>query len=169
MDGQRASLLMLNSLLCTRGGILDVANGNYVWGDVKQQMLFGKICCGKQSDTRLADLRIRLGYNFFLEENYHFGLKFVFAAPTGTKPTAKFLWEPIAGNGAHWEFGGGLTGHALLWDKDEDTQLSWHLDAEITHLFRSREHCRTFDLCSNGCFSRYLLLKKFKTDSNGTV
>jgi len=141
-------------------------NGTENWGDVDQLLCYAKLCCGKQTETRLADLRFRLGYDIWLKEDYHFGLKLVTAAPTGTKPDARFLWEPIAGNGGHWELGGGLTASALLWEKDEDSRLSWHLDSEITYMFKSREHRRTFDLRPNGCFSRYLLLKKFKQNND---
>ncbi len=142
-------------------------NGQVTWGDVQRKMCFAKMCCDKQSKTRVADIRYRLGYDFWLKENYHFGLKAIIAAPTGNKPEAYFMFEPIVGNGGHWELGGGLNAHAILWDKDEDKTFGFHFDTEITHMFKTDVQRRTFDLAVNGCFSRYLLLKKFT--NNGTA
>lgn len=141
-------------------------NGQGTWGDVAGNLCYGKICCCKDSTTRLADIRLRLGYDFYLKENYYFGLKLVAAAPTGNTAQACCLWEAIAGNGGHWELGAGLVGKAILWDKDEDTSLGWYLDAEVMHMFKSRSQKRTFDLCANGCWSRYLLLKKFSVSGD---
>ncbi|MEX0671913.1 MAG: hypothetical protein WD068_01005 [Candidatus Babeliales bacterium] len=145
----------------------DALRGNFVWGDVENPLNYGKQCCNNLSKTRVADLQFNLGYDFWQTENYHLGLKIIAKAPTGNVAEAKYLLEPIVGNGGHFELGGGLTASAILWDKDVDQQFSWHLEADITHLFNSRLQTRVFDLKNNGCYSRYLLLKKFGTDTNG--
>lgn len=150
--------------------LVTALQGQSVWGSVNSGLCCGVLCCGKQSDTALADLRVRLGYDFWLSENGSLGLKLVMAAPTGTRPGSgsegRNIWEPIAGNSAHWEVGGGIYGKALLWDKDEDKSFSMVLDVEATHMFGSRTNHRLFDLCANGCWSRYLLLKKFDEDGD---
>ena len=143
--------------------------GNFIWGDVERTMCFAKQCCNNIDKTRVADLQFNLGYDFWQTENYHLGLKVIFKAPTGNVAEGKFLLEPIVGNGGHFELGGGVTASAILWDKDIDQQVSWHLEADITHLFNSRLQRRVFDLLGNGCYSRYLLLKQFKKDGQNLV
>ncbi|HJZ23945.1 MAG TPA: hypothetical protein VJ201_05800 [Candidatus Babeliales bacterium] len=133
--------------------------GNTPWGDVPE-MCYAKLCCDKQTRVRIADLRFRLGYDFMLKDSYHIGLKAIVAAPTGNKARAYYAFEPIAGNGGHWELGLGLNARASLWEKDEDKTVNWFFDAELTHLFNAKQK-RTYDLKPNGVWSRYLLLKEF--------
>lgn len=135
--------------------------GQYTWGEIKNNQYFGLICYDKKTKTRLADLRIRLGYDFLLHPDAYIGLKIIFAAPTGNKAAARFLWEPIAGNGGHAELGIGYHSRLVLFDKDEKKTLTYYGDAELTHMFKTSAQQRSFDLKENGCFSRYLLLKKY--------
>lgn len=108
-----------------------------------------------RTKTRLADIQIDLGWNFLLDEDYHFGLFTRVVAPTGNKIKGEWLFEPVVGNGHHWELGGGLTGSASLWrNKEENKQLSFYLDAEITHLFSTHQR-RVFDL-KDKPLSRYI-------------
>lgn len=146
--------------------VIRALNGNFTWGDVANEMCFGKLCC-RPTKTRVADLQFDVGYNFWACEDYHLAVKVVVKAPTGNKPEAEFLFEPIVGNGGHWELGGGLSAHYVLWEEDENCNLTFHLDGYATHLFATSCETRLFDLCNNGCFSRYLLLKRFK--NNGTA
>ncbi|MEX0671911.1 MAG: hypothetical protein WD068_00995 [Candidatus Babeliales bacterium] len=146
--------------------VVQALNGDFVWGDVNAEMCFGKLCC-RPTKTGVADLQVNIGYNFWTCEDYHVAAKLVVKAPTGNKPNARFLFEPIVGNGGHWELGGGLTAHYILWNQDDNCNLAFHLDSEVTHLFGTGCETRLFDLCANGCYSRYLLLKKFS--NNGTT
>ena len=125
-----------------------------------QGLRFAKISSKRLNRTRLAEIRAGLGWNFRLEHNYHVGLNVQFAAPTGTQPAARFLFEPIVGNGHHWEAGLGLNGHYTFWRNDDETKhASFYVDAHITHLFKTRQR-RTFDLKNNGTLSRYMLAQK---------
>lgn len=133
--------------------------GNATFGDMKEPLKYGKIF-GRQNETRVADLRFALGYNFLLSEHYHFGLSIQAAAPTGTLREAEFLFEPIAGNDHHWELGAGVSGHVDLWcDCDHERKLGFYVDATVTHMFGSTQK-RSFDLKNNGNGSRYMLLQK---------
>jgi len=67
---------------------------------------------------------MQLGYNFLLCPDAHIGVSFYAAAPTGNRPLGAFLFEPIIGNGKHWEVGAGLTSHTNIW-KSEDESYSW--------------------------------------------
>ena len=66
-------------------------------------LCFAKIDNCKHTKTGVADFRVILGYDFLLCDDYHVGLGILFAGPTGNRPTARYLFEPIVGNGKHWE------------------------------------------------------------------
>ena len=113
--------------------------------------------------TRLAEITAAFGWNFWTSEDYHFGINIRAAAPTGNSPQGQWLFEPIVGNGHHWELGAGITSHVcLVRGETIDKNLSFYLDGYFSHLFSTRQ-CRTFDLCGSP-LSRYMLAMKF-TDS----
>lgn len=144
--------------------------------DLGDNVKFHKLACGKfmddcdpcssKSETALADLELALGYNFLCNEDYTFGLSLRTAAPTGTRPCGEYFFEPIVGNGHHWELGAGVNFRAGLWNGcDSESSFSLYVDANITHLFDTCQ-TRCFDLCANGANSRYMLAQKLK--KNGT-
>jgi len=122
-------------------------------------------CSNKLTQHGLADLRFGLGWNFFQDDyahDYHIGLGIMAAAPTGNRPDGTVLFEPMVGNGKHWELGIMWTSHIILWcSEDEDDHLGGYLDANITHLFKARQK-RCFDLIGKP-MSRYMLAQKMKT------
>jgi len=133
-------------------------------------VLFDPLCyaqidgCG-HSKTALADIAVNFGYNFINDEDYHVGLGIRVVAPTGTRPNGKRLFEPIVGNGKHWELGGQMSAHAMLWRScDEESNLGFFVDAEITHMFKAKQR-RTADLVGKP-LSRYMLAERLAT---GTV
>jgi len=63
---------------------------------------------GSESDTELADIEFMLGYNFLDDADHHIGLNLGVLIPTGNTADGKVLFEPMAGNGGHWAFGGGV-------------------------------------------------------------
>lgn len=121
--------------------------------------------CDSLTKTGLADLRMWLGYDWLNCERYSFGIGAVLAAPTGNKPHARYLFEPIVGNGHHWEFGALIKGDFVLWrDCDDTHNLTLFTQANITHLFKSKQK-RTFDL-QNKPLSRYMLAEQLTTNSS---
>jgi len=122
-------------------------------------------CSNKLTQHGLADLRFGLGWNFFQDDyahDYHIGLGIMAAAPTGNRPDGTVLFEPMVGNGKHWELGIMWTSHIILWrSEDEDDHLGGYFDANITHLFKARQK-RCFDLIGKP-MSRYMLAQKMKT------
>ena len=115
--------------------------------------------CDRVSKTALAEITLAFGYNFWQCDNYHAGFNLRAALPTGTRPDCKLFFEPIVGNGHHWEIGAGFTGHYTFWRGcNDDSSLGVYLDANFTHLFKDRQ-CRVFDL-KNRCNSRYMLAIK---------
>lgn len=112
-----------------------------------------------KTDNRLADLHLVLGWNFKQRPNYHVGISLRTSAATGTRPYGEFLFEPIAGNGRHWELGAGLDACWQMWHSaDEANNVSAFFELNMMHLFRARQF-RTFDLCSKP-LSRYMLVQR---------
>ncbi len=132
-----------------------------------EEMKYARIR-GHKSKTGVADLEFVLGYNFFCNDCYHLGANLRVTAPTGTRPDAEFMFEPIVGNGHHVKLGGGLNGHAILWENGCDQSFSLWFDSAFYHEFNARQK-RTFDLTANGIGSRYLLYKLFTPGTPGAT
>ncbi len=130
--------------------------------------------CDTDKTTQLADLRAELGWSFLLDEDYHLGLYIAAAAPTANDcedDCNTLLWGAKAGNGAHWELGGGLTGHYTMWRSEEcNQQFDFFVDATINHMFKHTEK-RTFDLKdangNNKPLSRYIMAQQLTTATTG--
>lgn len=135
---------------------------NQAIGDI-QPLTSGRICCGKRTKTNVAEVQVAVGHNPILSDRCHFGWNLRTSIPTGGRSRADFLFEPIIGNGGHWELGAGLTGHATLWSSACNTQsFALYSDLNVTHLFTARQR-RSFDFTNNGCLSRYMLLEQMNT------
>jgi hypothetical protein len=141
--------------------------GNNAVGQITQDYRYGKIACGSLSKHGLAAINIILGYNIAWYEDAHVGIELRVSAPTGNRPTAEYMFEPLIGNSKHWEVGADFTGHVLLWEKDGEQEWNFFGQINATHFCKSKQR-RSFDLCRNGFFSRYLLLKTFDADGNYT-
>lgn len=130
----------------------------------------GKICSGESSNTTVSEVRFALGWNFLLEEDYHLGLNIQASGPSGKKADHEFLFSVQNGNDGHWELGGAVGGHVILWrSDDEEKHFGFYVDANFTHLFKSCQE-RCFDLCGKP-LSRYMLAEKFapKADVNANA
>lgn len=115
--------------------------------------------CSPLTRNGLADLRFTLGYNPYLYDAFHVGFGLTGAAPTGNKPHGEFVFEPMIGNGNHWELGGQLTAHYKFWKNEaEDRTITAYFDINLTHLFTARQ-VRSFDLKGKPN-SRYMLAQE---------
>jgi hypothetical protein len=124
----------------------------------------GCSCDDNKTKTRLADIQMDLGWNFLLDQDYNLGLFARVVIPTGNKVKGEWLFEPIVGNGHHWELGGGVTGSCVCWrNKDESKHLNFSVDAELTHLFNAHQN-RVFDL-KDKPLSRYIQAYKATTNT----
>ena len=115
----------------------------------------------QRSKWGLAEIQAAFGWNFLQSEGHHFGLNLRAAAPTGNRPRGEYLFEPMIGNGKHWELGLGLTSHYLLFIDCNCRSVAFYFDANLTHMFRNTQR-RTFDLI-NKPLSRYMLLERLGT------
>ncbi len=146
----------------TPATLIDGLTGNFTLNG--QRFLCSGIfpACHRKK-TGLADLELWFGYNFINNECSAFGLFLALVLPTGNKPNSDHIFQPIIGNGRHFELGVGFRGHTLLWDDGCDQNLYLYGQGLVTHMFKNRQ-CRLLDFCNNGPFSRYLLLREFQAD-----
>ena len=115
--------------------------------------------CGSLTKTKFADLRMWLGYDWRNCNRYDIGFGLVVAAPTGSRPEADYLFEPIVGNGKHWELGFMAKGDFVVWENCDGTHMvTLFTQANITHLFKAKQR-RTFDLIGKP-MSRYMLAEQ---------
>ncbi len=132
------------------------------WGDMQEKLKYGKISDCKKTIIRLSDIEVALGWNFIREEGAHLGLMVRASFPTGNKPCAEYLFEPIVGSGGHFMLGGGLTSHVRIWKSDdEESDFCAYMDANIGHYFKKKQW-RSFDL-KNKKNSRYMLVQEMGT------
>jgi hypothetical protein len=152
--------------------------GDITWESLCCSKISPECGCDGQGLSRngFGELRFVLGYNFVNDDagNYHAGAGLYVAAPTGTRvgsqdecnSNGRYLFEPIVGNGKHWELGAQVTAHHIGWrNEDETKSFGMYLEANITHLFAANQ-IRCFDLCSAGSNSRYMLAEKLHDNRN---
>jgi hypothetical protein len=122
----------------------------------------GKMSLCSQRATHCAELRANLGYDHFMHDKHHVGIKAQLAIPFGNRPHAQYLFEPIVGNQHHYELGLGFTAHALVWQQEAtDEKVDFFVDIVVNHLFSAHQR-RSFDLkCTPN--SRYMLAEKMTT------
>jgi len=145
---------------------VNAVNGDTKWGDMTNSMKFGIMANCKMTETKLADIHVAFGWNFALDEDYHFGFNIRGSIPTGNVPDARYFFEPIVGNGGHWEAGVGLTGSTIFWrsQEKEDCYAGIWMDANLTHMFKANQW-RSFDFCGKPN-SRYMLLAKMGSNTD---
>lgn len=146
-------------------------SGNFIWGDVKCPLKNAKVSCDTLTETKLADIHAYLGYDWCHSGVGHFGAYARASFPTGNRLNGEYLFQPIAGNGGHFELGGGVNSQALLWENNRNHQFWTYLDVYLSHLFGATQK-RAYDFIGNGANSRYMLLATYQnqpTDSSGII
>jgi hypothetical protein len=152
-----------------------------------EEITWQSLCCSRISPecgcegaglTRngFGELRFVLGYDFANQDDgdYHAGIGLYVAAPTGSRvgsqddcnAKGRNLFQPIVGNGKHWELGAQITAHHIFWrSEDADRSLGLYIEANVSHLFGANQ-IRCFDLCSAGSNSRYMIAQQLATNVN---
>lgn len=148
-----------------------------VWQSLCWSKMSNDCSCDGGALTRngLAEIRAVLGWNFLNDEDqdYHAGLGIYAAAPTGTSVgdvdceggKGRYLFEPIVGNGKHWELGAQVTAHHIFWRGTEDKSCGLYLESNISHMFGASQ-MRSFDLMSAGSNSRYMIAQLLDSNRN---
>ncbi|MBA2307128.1 hypothetical protein H0W26_03280 [Candidatus Dependentiae bacterium] len=147
---------------CTTGSLREALSGNFVFGDMQTPWRFGRFDFCPRSKTAVADIEVITGYNFALEKNYHLSFFGIVVIPTGNRPKARYIFEPIVGDAKHWQLGAGFTTHYSFYNDEgpECRNAGFYIDAYCSHFFTSNQE-RSFDFTANGLLSRYILLKEF--------
>lgn len=125
----------------------------------------GRIAAFRQTDIKVADITMSLGYNPIVNDDGILGVGFKASFPTGGTPTADFMLEPIFGRAGAWGAGLEVMGLYKAWFNDGETKyLDILFSGELLHLFPGiKPNFRSFDLKQNGPGSKYLLVQYYQT------
>jgi len=119
-----------------------------------QSKLTNALINGKQGATGIADIDVVLGYDFIRNEDWTAGLNIGLSIPTGNSASGKYVFEPVYGNGGHWELGFGGKVAGKLW-QDGDQHIGLNVQADYRYGFQANE-TRTLGTAAN--FSKYFAL-----------
>lgn len=125
----------------------------------------GRVAAFRQTDIKIADITMSIGYNPIVNDDGILGLGFKVSFPTGGTPTADFMLEPIFGRAGAWGVGLEAMGLYKAWFNDGETKyLDILFSGELLHLFPGiKPNFRSFDLKQNGPGSKYLLVQYYQT------
>ncbi len=117
------------------------------------RLQFGRID-GAKHRTGVADIEIKLGYDYANEECYHADGYIGVVIPTGNKPRGIYVFEPMVGNNHHVGvmFGGSFG--LQIWECG-DRSINLEFETNSRYLFRNTQ-VRSFDLRYRP-WSRYCL------------
>ena len=142
----------------TRGSFEQAMREPNGFGNV-QELRFGRID-NAHTKAAIANVYTELGVFVCSTDIQEIEAYFSLSAPTGNRAKSTYLFEPIVGNGKHWEPGVGIRIATKVWERCPDQELFVYITAHLSHLCSSKQ-TRSFDLLENGYLSRYMLLKVF--------
>jgi len=147
----------------TTTSLAQALGGDFLFGDMQEPWQYGRFEFGGKSKTGIADMDFIIGYNIYQGEQAHIGIFGQLVAPTGNRPNAHIVFEPVLGNGKMWGLGGGASVHFPLYRWcNRENNLMIYAEGSIIHPFATHQ-IRSLDFARNGFLSRYLLLKEFDT------
>lgn len=126
---------------------------------------FNKIRYAKMSPTahrivQLGDIHVSLGWDIVHKPQYHCGAALYCVIPTANRPEGEFLFEPLIGNGHHWECGAQISAHAILWENEATSEhAGLYFEGTITHVLQAQQQ-RSFDIYHKSNNSRYMLAQR---------
>lgn len=151
----------------SRSNLLNSASAFFA-GDTPalgQSVIFDRLTCGKISScaphtaSHIADVQLNIGTYVVTAEEYHAGVALRVVVPTGTQVNAEYLFQPIVGNGHHWELGANANVYVVLWQNESVTRkLTGHALANVTYMFKTSQ-TRCFDIFDKPN-SRYMLAER---------
>ncbi len=114
---------------------------------------FGRIC-GRRTQVGVDDIQVKLIYDCCHKCDNAWDLYALVGIPTGRGSRATYLFEPLVGS-KHAQLGFGTD---MFWNIKDYNCGSWSLVGELKYRYAFKAHeCRSFDLCANGQWSRYML------------
>jgi hypothetical protein len=148
-----------NSSAFPAANLKQALSGNFTFGNMQTPWAFGKFLFTDQTANKVAGVTLTLGYNFRDTECEHLNVFFQYTPPTGTLPSATYVFSPVVGNGRHNQVGAGLDAHRQLWKNDCGHSVDVYLNGYVASALPNCQ-VRSFDFKNKGCLSRYLLLKE---------
>lgn len=124
---------------------------------------FGKISPCALEKTAISDIEGRIGYDILREETCRCSSFLGIIFPTGNRPKAEYVFEPIVGRNKHWGVIWGSSFGFELWS-NEKAEIDLVFDTNNNYLFEGDE-IRSFDLIDKQ-WSRYIPMF---TDSSATT
>jgi hypothetical protein len=115
--------------------------------------LYGKYANASLTRKGVDDIQFKLGYDWFYCDTDHISPYFVGVAPTGKGSCAVNVFEPTVGSN-HGSVGFGLIGDIRAWGC-ENKEVTFLTDFKYRYVLHGCE-TRSFDVCQNGDWSRYL-------------
>jgi len=148
----------LNMCVQNNGGLGTACDVSTLCDALQQpDWCYGKFCPNSLSTNGVDDVQIRFGYDWFYCDTNHISPYMVGIVPTGNRSCADYVFEPTVGS-KHGSIGLGVIGDVHLMYCG-DAELTFLTDFKYRYVLGAHEK-RSFDLCNNGDWSRYLLVVK---------
>lgn len=109
--------------------------------------------CSALTTHGVDDVQLKLGYDWFYCDTNHLSPYIVGLVPTTANFPPEFIFEPSVGTN-HSSIGVGVLGDYKLW-VDDVKEFTLLTDFKYRYVLRGIDR-RSFDLCKNGNWSRYL-------------
>jgi hypothetical protein len=107
---------------------------------------YGKIDNKVHKTTKLGFIQVQVGMNWVDEDCYYFDPYIGATLGVGNKPDARFVFEPIAGNGGHYGVLWGANGGIQIFENcNRDLLLNLETDLVMQYLFANTQK-RSMDL-----------------------
>lgn len=142
----------------TTSNIPEAFSGNYLFGQMQTPWKAGIIPFESIHKTRLADLSVALGADFYRGEHCAARAALLTIVPTSNKTKPLYVFNPVIGNADRWEFGLNLMG-TIHYEWCTHHEFDFYIIGNMTHPFSNHQQ-RTFDFIGKGPLSRYSLLEE---------
>jgi hypothetical protein len=128
---------------------------------------FGKLSNKELTKSGVDDVSVKLGCDVIHSPLQNLGIYANIFIPTGGTSKAQYLFEPTVGNGNHVGLGMGLSFDRCLWETENSL---WAVEGDFRAVYFLKSHeRRSFDLCENGDWSRYLLVSRISDVESGII
>jgi len=119
----------------------------------QSSLQYGKFAPCTLTGRGVDDVQVKFGYDWFYCDTNHISPYIVGTAATGKGSRSEYIFEPMVGSN-HGSIGVGVLGDYKIWDMDTH-ELTLITDFKYRYVLHACER-RSFDLCPNGDWSRYL-------------